>query len=343
MTELNMLEAINECLHAEMGRDDRVIVLGEDVARTGGVFRVTEGLFEKFGEHRVVDMPLAEGAIAGATVGLAIAGMVPVAEMQFLGFAYQAMHQIAGQVARLRYRTRGRFDPAITIRAPFGGGVRPPELHSDSLEGQLANVPGLKVVAPATAADAKGLLASSIRDPDPVMFLEPLRGYRGIRDNVPDGEHLVPLGSARTARPGGDAVVIAWSHQVELACRASDRLAAEGLSVRVLERADDVGGTWYWNRYPGARCDVESMQYSYQFSDILQQEWEWSERYATQPEILCYANHVVDRFDLARDIQFNTHVTAATFDEVADRWIVETGDGARNDAKDARLAAEDPL
>ena len=235
MTELNMLEAINECLHAEMGRDDRVIVLGEDVARTGGVFRVTEGLFEKFGEHRVVDMPLAEGAIAGATVGLALAGMVPVAEMQFLGFAYQAMHQIAGQVARLRYRTRGRFDPAITIRAPFGGGVRTPELHSDSLEGQLANVPGLKVVVPATAADAKGLLASSIRDPDPVMFLEPLRGYRGIRGDVPDGEHLVPLGSARTARPGDDVVVIAWSHQVELACRASDRLAGEGLAVRVLD------------------------------------------------------------------------------------------------------------
>ena len=153
MTELNMLEALNECLHAEMGRDDRVIVLGEDVARAGGVFRVTEGLFEKFGEHRVVDMPLAEGAIAGATVGLAIAGMVPVAEMQFLGFAYQAMHQIAGQVARLRYRTRGRFDPAITIRAPFGGGVRTPELHSDSLEGQLANMAGLQVVAPATASD----------------------------------------------------------------------------------------------------------------------------------------------------------------------------------------------
>jgi len=235
VTELNMLEAINECLHAEMARDDRVVVLGEDVARTGGVFRATDGLFEKFGENRIFDMPLAEGAIAGASVGLAIAGLVPVAEMQFLGFAYQAMHQIAGQVARLRYRTQSRFDPAITIRAPFGGGVRTPELHSDSLEGQLANVAGLKIVVPATAADAKGLLASSIRDPDPVVFLEPLRGYRGIRGEVPDGEHLVPLGSARTARPGTDAVVIAWSHQVELACRASDRLSEEGLSIRVLD------------------------------------------------------------------------------------------------------------
>ncbi|MBC8364009.1 MAG: alpha-ketoacid dehydrogenase subunit beta [Actinobacteria bacterium] len=235
MTELNMLEAINESLHAEMARDERVVVLGEDVGRNGGVFRATEGLYEKFGERRVYDSPLSEGVIAGATVGLAIAGLVPVAEMQFLGFAYQAMHQIAGQVARLRYRTQGRFDPAITIRAPFGGGVRTPELHSDSLEGQLANIAGLKVVAPATAADAKGLLASAIRDPDPVMFLEPLRGYRGIRDEVPEGEHLVPLGSARTARPGDDLVIIAWSHQVEMACRVSDRLAGEGLSIRVLD------------------------------------------------------------------------------------------------------------
>ncbi len=235
MTELNMLDAINEALHAEMARDDRIVVLGEDVARNGGVFRATEGLFEKFGEERVIDTPISEGVIAGSAVGLAMAGLVPVAEIQFLGFAYQAMHQIAGQMARLRYRSRGRFEPAITIRSPFGGGVRTPELHSDSLEGQLGNLPGLKVVAPATAADAKGLLAAAIRDPDPVVVLEPLRGYRGIRGEVPDGDHLVPLGSARTARPGDDVVVIAWSYQVELACRVSDRLADEGLSVRVLD------------------------------------------------------------------------------------------------------------
>ena len=170
-SDLTMIEAINETLHAEMARDDRVVLLGQDVARNGGVFRATEGLLEKFGEQRVVDTPISEAAIVGSAVGLAIAGLVPVAEIQFLGFAYQAMHQLAGQMARLRYRTQGRFEPAITIRAPFGGGVRTPELHSDSLEAQLANIPGLKVVLPATPADAKGLLATSIREPDPGLFL----------------------------------------------------------------------------------------------------------------------------------------------------------------------------
>jgi len=234
-SDLTMVEAINETLHAEMARDDRVVLLGEDVARNGGVFRATEGLLEKFGEQRVVDTPISEAAIVGSAVGLAIAGLVPVAEIQFLGFAYQAMHQLAGQVARLRYRTRGRFEPAITIRAPFGGGVRTPELHSDSLEAQLANIPGLKVVLPATPADAKGLLATSIREPDPVLFLEPLRGYRGIRGPVPNGDHLVPLGTARTARSGDDLVIISWSYQVELATRVADSLASEGLSIGVLD------------------------------------------------------------------------------------------------------------
>ena len=230
-----MVQAINETLHAEMTHDDRVILFGEDVARNGGVFRATEGLLEKFGEQRVVDTPISEAAIVGSTVGLAMSGIIPVAEIQFLGFAYQAMHQLAGQVARLRYRTQSRFEPAITIRAPFGGGVRTPELHSDSLEGQLANIPGLKVVLPSTPADAKGLLAMSIREPDPVLFLEPLRGYRGIRGPVPNGDHLIPLGTARTVRSGDDLVIISWSYQVELATRVADSLASEGLSVAVLD------------------------------------------------------------------------------------------------------------
>ena len=187
MAEMTMVEAINASLHYEMERDERVVVLGEDVAVNGGVFRATEGLLDHFGGDRVVDTPLAEGAIVGSSIGLAVAGMVPVPEIQFLGFAYQAFHQIAGQLARVRYRSRGRFEAPITVRAPFGGGVRTPELHSDSLEAQLANIPGLKVVLPASAADAKGLLAASIRDPDPVMFLEPLRGYRALRDDVPGG------------------------------------------------------------------------------------------------------------------------------------------------------------
>jgi pyruvate dehydrogenase E1 component beta subunit len=232
---MNMLEAINAALHAEMERDERVIVFGEDVGINGGVFRATEGLFDTFGGERVVDTPLAEGVIAGAAVGLAASGMIAVPEIQFLGFSYQAFHQIAGQMARLRYRSRGRFGGAITLRAPFGGGVRTPELHSDSLEGQFANVAGLKVVMPASAADAKGLLTTAIRDPDPVMFLEPLRGYRMIRDEVPDGEHLVPFGVANTVVEGSDVVIIAWSYMVELSKRAAHLLADEGTSARVLD------------------------------------------------------------------------------------------------------------
>lgn len=234
-TNRTMVEAINHTLHEEMARDERVITFGQDIGINGGVFRATEGLLDAFGSDRVVDMPLAEAVIAGSTVGLAAAGLVPVAEIQFLGFSYQAMHQIAGQIARLRYRSNGRFDAPITIRAPFGGGVRTPELHSESLESQYANVPGLKIAMPATAADAKGLLATAIREPDPVLFLEPLRGYRMVRDDVPDGEHLVPLGKARTSRFGDDLVIIAWSYMVELANKVADELAKDGLSIRVLD------------------------------------------------------------------------------------------------------------
>ena len=235
VSELSMLEAINETLHSEMARDERIVVLGEDVGRNGGVFRATEGLIEKFGENRVVDTPISEAAIAGSAVGLAMAGLVPVAEIQFLGFSYQAMHQIAGQIARLRYRTQSRFEPQITIRAPFGGGVRTPELHSDSLEAQFANIPGLKIVLPATASDAKGLLTSAIRDPDPVLFLEPLRGYRGIRDLVPDEEHTIPLGEANLVKKGDDIVIISWSYQVELSKRVAESLEEDGVSVAVLD------------------------------------------------------------------------------------------------------------
>ena len=199
------------------------------------MFRATEGLVTAFGSDRVVDMPLAEGVIVGSSVGLAAAGMMPVAEIQFLGFSYQAMHQLVGQVARLRTRSGGRFEAPITIRAPFGGGVRTPELHSESLESQFANCPGLKIVAPASAADAKGLLAAAIREPDPVLFLEPLRGYRMIKDPVPAGEHVVELGKSRMVRDGQDIVIIAWSYMAELAAKAADSLADEGLSVGVLD------------------------------------------------------------------------------------------------------------
>lgn len=234
-TEMTMLDAIRDTLFQEMARDERVMVFGQDIGDNGGVFRATEGLQAKYGLDRVVDMPLSEAVIAGSCVGLAAAGMVPVAEIQFLGFAYQAMHQIVGQIGRMRYRSDGRFDAQITVRAPFGGGVRTPELHSESLEAQFANCPGLKIAMPATAADAKGLLSAAIRDPDPVLFLEPLRGYRMVRDEVPDGEHLVELGTARMAREGTDLVIIAWSYQTQLALKAAALLDNEGLSIGVLD------------------------------------------------------------------------------------------------------------
>lgn len=232
---LTMVDAINRTLHQEMRRDERVIVFGEDVAANGGVFRATDGLLAEFGPARVVDTPLAEGVIIGTSVGLAAAGMVPVPEIQFLGFIYQAMHQVAGQLARLRYRSGGRFAAPVTVRAPFGGGVRTPELHSDSLEAQLANVPGLKVVLPASASDAAGLLATAIRDPDPVLFLEPLRGYRTLRGEIPPGGHLVPFGQLRRVRDGDDLVIVTWSYMVEVSRRAAEVLAGEGLSVGVVD------------------------------------------------------------------------------------------------------------
>lgn len=235
MAVSTIVEAINQTLAREMERDGRVVVFGQDVGHNGGVFRATDGLQARFGADRVVDMPLAEGVIIGSAVGLAAAGMVPVAEIQFLGFIYQAMHQLAGQVARLRYRSDGRFDAPITVRAPFGGGVRTPELHSEALEGQLANIPGLKIVLPSSAADAAGLLASAIRDPDPVLFLEPLRGYRTLREEVPEGDHLVPLGRLRRVVEGDDLVIVTWSYMTEVSRRAAEQLNGEGFSVGVID------------------------------------------------------------------------------------------------------------
>jgi pyruvate dehydrogenase E1 component beta subunit len=235
MTVMTMIEAIRDALRLELERDERVMVLGEDVGRLGGVFRATDGLQEQFGPDRVVDMPLAEGVIAGSALGLAVAGLVPVVEIQFLGFTHQAFHQIGPQIARYRFRSQGRFGMPITIRAPFGGGVRTPELHSDAIEAQFVQCPGLKIVMPATAYDAKGLLLEAIRDPDPVLFCEPLRGYRLVRDEVPEGDYTVPFGKSRIVREGGDVTIVAWSAAVHLAERAAEQLASEGIEATVLD------------------------------------------------------------------------------------------------------------
>jgi len=235
MSEKTMIEAIRECLGQEMEADSRVVVIGEDVGVLGGVFRATDGLQARFGKERVVDMPLAEGVIVGSGIGLAISGLRPVIELQFLGFGHQAFHQIGQQVARLRYRSQGRHSLPLVIRSPFGGGVRTPELHSDAFEAFYTHTPGLKVVAPATAYDAKGLLAAAMESDDPVLYLEPLKGYRLTKDEVPDERYTVPLGKLRVAREGTDVTLIAWSAAVNVAERAAEELSEQEISVEVLD------------------------------------------------------------------------------------------------------------
>jgi pyruvate dehydrogenase E1 component beta subunit len=235
MPERSIIESIREALELELEREPRTMLLGQDIGKLGGVFRATDGLQARFGDDRVVDTPLAEAAIAGSALGLAVSGMVPVAEMQFLGFAHQAYHQIVDQIARYRYRSRGRYPLPITIRAPFGAGVKTPELHSDALEARYANAPGIKIVMPSTAHDAKGLLLAAIRDPDPVLYLEPLRGYRLVRDEVPEGDYVVDLGAARIARSGEHVTLVAWSSAVHICLDAAERAAAEGIECTVVD------------------------------------------------------------------------------------------------------------
>src|SRR5437879_8578874 len=235
MTQRNIVEAINRALAEEMEADPRVMVLGLDVGKLGGVFRTTSGLVDRFGAERVVAQPLAEAGIVGASLGLALAGMVPVAEIQFLGFTAQGFHQIGPQLAKYRQRSRGRYHCQVTIRAPFGGGIRSPEFHSDAVEAQFVQSPGVKVAMPSNPYDAKGLLLEAIRDPDPVLFCEPDRLYRLGRSEVPDGDYTVPFGKARLAQEGGDVTLVAWSAAVELCLPAADRLADEGIAASVLD------------------------------------------------------------------------------------------------------------
>jgi pyruvate dehydrogenase E1 component beta subunit len=235
MPARNIVEAINNALDEEMERDPRVMLLGLDVGRLGGVFRTTSGLIQKHGERRVVDTPLAEASIIGAALGLAVAGMVPVAEIQFLGFTAQGFHQIGPQLGKYRQRSRGRFHAQVTVRAPFGGGIRSPEFHSDAVEAQFVQSPGIKIAMPSNPYDAKGLLLEAIRDPDPVLFCEPDRLYRQGRMEVPDGDYTVPFGSAAVIREGDDVTLVAWSAAVELCSRAAERLAEESIEATVVD------------------------------------------------------------------------------------------------------------
>src|SRR5256885_3014856 len=234
LAERTLLEAVNDCLHVELERDDSVLVMGEDVGRAGGVFRATAGLLDRFGADRCVDTPLAEAGTLGAAVGLCMAGWRPVCEMQYDAFSYPCLDQLITHVGRYRWRTGGRMEFPITIRMPYGGGVRAPELHDDSPETYYVHTPGIKVAIPSTPADAKGLLAAALRDPDPVVVFEPKLVYRTARGEVPEGEHVVPLGKARIARDGADVTLLAYRAMVPVCERAADTLdvSREVLGIR---------------------------------------------------------------------------------------------------------------
>jgi pyruvate/2-oxoglutarate/acetoin dehydrogenase E1 component len=241
MAEKTLVEAVNDALHTEMERDSSVMVMGEDVGRAGGVFRATAGLRDRFGADRCVDTPLAEAGIMGTAVGLAMAGWRPVCEMQYESFSYPSLDQLICHVGRGRWRTNGAMEFPITVRMPTGGGVRAPELHEDSPEAYYVHTPGIKVAIPSTPSDAKGLLAAAIRSDDPVVILEPKVLYRSPREDVPAGEHVVPLGKARIARKGDDVTLVAYGGMVPVALAAADELeaSAEVIDMRSLKPLDE--------------------------------------------------------------------------------------------------------
>ncbi len=228
-----IIEAVNDALHEEMTTDDKTVVFGQDIAESGGVFRATEGLLEEFGEERVLDTPLSEIAIAGAAVGLATHGYRPIAEIQFSGFLPPAFDQLVTNASRIRWRTRGELTAPMVVRTPYGAGVRALEHHSESLEGAYGHVPGLKLAIPSTPHDAKGMLISAIRDPDPVLFMEPKHVYRSIRDEVPEGSYTEPLGEAAVREEGEDVTVISWGSMMHNTTEAVDNL--EGVDAEVID------------------------------------------------------------------------------------------------------------
>jgi 2-oxoisovalerate dehydrogenase E1 component beta subunit len=236
MATLTLLQAVNDGLKTEMRRDDRVVVLGEDVGKNGGVFRATEGLQAEFGADRCFDTPLAESGIIGAAIGMALYGLKPVPEIQFMDFIYPAFDQIVSELAKLRYRSGGQFPSPVVIRTPYGGGIRGGHYHSQSSEAYFCHTPGLQVVIPSTPYDAKGLLASAIRGEDPVLFMEPKRVYRSIKEEVPEGEYTVPIGKARLAREGTQVSLVAYGSMTHVCLEAAEKAEKEkGISCEVLD------------------------------------------------------------------------------------------------------------
>ncbi|MBI2180023.1 MAG: alpha-ketoacid dehydrogenase subunit beta [Deltaproteobacteria bacterium] len=235
MAKLTMVEAINLALRQEMEKDPRVLLLGEDVGRNGGVFRVTQGLLDTFGETRVMDTPLSESAIVGVAIGMAVYGLRPVAEIQFEGFVYAAMEQLADHAGRIRTRSRGRYHCPLVVRLPYGGGIRAPEHHSDSNEAYFVHTPGIKVVVPSTPYEAKGLFVAALRDPDPVIFMEPKKIYRSLREEVPEEEYLIPLGESRIVLEGTDITLITWGAMLQPTLQAAMLMEKSGTSAEVLD------------------------------------------------------------------------------------------------------------
>ncbi len=236
MSRLTLVQAVQDALREAMRKDERIILLGEDIGKNGGVFRATDGLFEEFGEHRVIDTPLAESGIIGASVGLAVNGLRPIPEIQFMGFIYPAFEQMISHVARIRMRSQGRYSVPMVVRVPFGGRIRAPELHSESTETFFAHTPGLTVVAPSSPYDAKGLLLAATESEDPVVFLEPMRIYRAFREEVPEGWYTVPLGKAAVVKEGADVTVIAWGTMLRETLDVVSRVeAAQGVSIEVID------------------------------------------------------------------------------------------------------------
>ncbi|WP_010631067.1 alpha-ketoacid dehydrogenase subunit beta [Sporolactobacillus vineae] len=235
MTQMTMIQAINNAMRIELDQDENVLVFGEDVAKNGGVFRATEGLYDAFGEDRVFDTPLAESGIGGLALGLALQNFRPVMEIQFFGFVFEAMDSIASQMARLRYRSGGVYHAPVTIRSPFGGGVKTPELHSDNLEGLFYECPGLKVVIPSNPYDAKGLLISAIRDNDPVLFLEHMKLYRSFREEVPEQAYTVEIGKAKVVREGTAVTLITYGAMVRATLKAAEQLGKEGIDAEIID------------------------------------------------------------------------------------------------------------
>lgn len=232
---MTLVQAINSGMETMLEEDERTIIMGEDIGKNGGVFRATEGLVERFGEDRVVDTPLSEAGIIGTAIGLAINGFRPVAEIQFLGFIYPAYEQIMTHVSRIRMRTMGTFTVPMVIRAPYGAGIRAPEIHSDSSESLFTHMPGIKVVCPSGPYDAKGLLIAAMEDSDPVLVLEPMRSYRAQREDVPIGKYTVEIGKGKIVREGTDVTIIAWGAMVAVAEKAAEQASEMGISCEILD------------------------------------------------------------------------------------------------------------